>query len=165
MTAGARLLEDVLDEARAKKAQLEQTYNVPVLLVVSEESESDGVTAVTGPMGAGQGPSGPATFVVPLQPRYPIPGKARLSFGRSTICDLILPFSSISKHHGYFEELDGGWMVLDVGSTNGTSVDDHDVGKNGRVLNDGSALKLGRVSARFLSAKAFCDVLRQRIGI
>jgi hypothetical protein len=165
MTGGALLLDAVLEEARKLGAQLEKTYDVPVLLVVGEENEADGVTHVTGPGGPSKAHDrAPQTFVVPLQPRYPTAGKVRLSFGRATICDLVLPFSSISKHHGYFEQTGTGWMVLDVGSTNGTMVDDNDVGKNGKALTDGCALRLGHVSARFLSAKAFCAVLRQRLG-
>lgn len=172
MNSATQTLDDVLNEARTKGAQLEQAFDVPVLLVVSDETELDGATAVTSPASAaksGEERKGPVTYVVPLQPRYkekhPSGADSKLSFGRSTVCDVVLPFSPISKHHGFFAHAGSVWSVEDVGSTNGTVVNGHKAGASGLLLTDGCSLQMGAVVARFLSAKAFCAVLRERLAL
>lgn len=167
MVQGTQSLDAVLELARTAGPQLEESFDVPVLLVVSEDEEEEGVTAVTSPGSLrpeSVKPKEPVTYVVPIQPRFK--GAAlRLSFGRSIVCDLNVPCSSISKHHGYFDSIGEVWSVQDAGSTNGTQIDGHPVTKTGAALTDGCALTLGRASARYLSAKAFCAMLRMRLGI
>lgn len=92
----------------------------------------------------------PVLLVVAVgkNPKLPV---NKLSFGRSTICDVVLPFSAISKHHGYFENAGATWLVTDVGSTNGTQVNGRSAAKGQKVpLDDGATLQMGKVSARFV---------------
>jgi pSer/pThr/pTyr-binding forkhead associated (FHA) protein len=43
--------------------------------------------------------------------------------GRSSRCDIQLPDEeSVSKEHARFEQADGGWQLVDLGTTNGTFV-------------------------------------------
>jgi len=46
-----------------------------------------------------------------------------LVIGRLPECDLCLPFSEVSRHHSrIYQDRDGRWMIEDLGSTNGTVV-------------------------------------------
>lgn len=48
---------------------------------------------------------------------------ARLIVGRAEDCDIRIKSSSVSRHHCAIEIDDGDWVVRDLGSTLGTSVD------------------------------------------
>ena len=175
MNSGAQRLEEVLAEARRNRDKLEQLVDVPVLLVVSDEMDADNAAITTPGVKVPQvsprppstpGRPAPTTWVVPIQARNPKNKSPRLAFGRSSICDVVLPFSPVSKHHGYFERTPQGWLVIDVGSTNGTTVDGKAATQaNPLPMNDGAALQLGKVSARFLTAQGFVAVLRQRLSV
>lgn len=162
-------LDAVLAEARRHLDKLEATFDSPVLLVVAEDAEWDGATSVTAP-GSRRPPTSPpsrapGTFVVPIRSRNPKVKTDRLSFGRAPICDVVLPFSPVSKHHGYFVQSPSGWLAVDVGSTNGTVVDGKPASEAQPVpLHSGATVQLGKLSARFLSAVAFVGMLRQRLG-
>lgn len=164
MISGIQSLESILKLARTRTGALDATFDVPVLLLVSEEAEYEAVTAVGSVPTTEVSGDSRTTLVIPIQARAPAPGQPQLSFGRSTVCDIMIPVASVSKHHGYFQAMAQGWLVSDVGSTNGTSVEGQPVTKSGTPLTDGCSLRLGRVLAQFLSAKSFCDVLRQRLA-
>lgn len=167
MIQGLHPLDAVVAEARKNPQALEATFNVPVLLVVADDPALDGATAVTGPGGpspASASSRGPTTWIAPVQPRFATSAPTKIAFGRSSVCDVVLPFSPVSKHHGYFEQANGVWYVVDVGSTNGTLVDGRKAEHRGLPLRDGSTLALGRVTARFFGPQAFQAVLRQRLA-
>ena len=48
----------------------------------------------------------------------------RISLGRSPSCDLVLSDASVSKLHAHFRDQDGALRVSDVGSQNGTWLND-----------------------------------------
>jgi hypothetical protein len=152
---GPAPLQEVLKHARANSAALAATYSTPVLLVAPEQpgtgslhgehpdDDDDGPMTQTLPAvalgdvnamiasGQTRAPANfdaPNTLVVPVQRRMSKSKEPKISFGRATICDVVLNYSPVSKHHGYFEEQVGVWHVFDVGSTNGTVLD----GKNAR---------------------------------
>src|SRR5437773_538016 len=61
--------------------------------------------------------------------------KTLLRVGRSEDADIVLADSSISRNHAEVESTDQGWIVRDLGSTNGTFVN------GGRVSRAGHKLK------------------------
>lgn len=169
MNRGPQSMEDILAEARKNLEQLEACFNVPVLLGVSDEGFVDGPTAVTAP-GAPpplvEPPSGHGTFVVGLQPRNGDGAPDKISFGRSTNCDVVMPFAPVSKQHGYFALIGSTWHVIDTGSTNGTVMDGRTAEKQVALpMTDGTVLQFGAVKVRFLTAKRFVAALRERLGI
>src|SRR5690349_6891480 len=63
---------------------------------------------------------GQKTIVIPLQ-AGPSSLAGRISLGRSSICDVALPFPTLSKVHAYLTEAAGNvWRLEDAGSLNGT---------------------------------------------
>lgn len=68
--------------------------------------------------------------------------------GRSSKCDVQVDQASVSRAHARIEMGETGFRVVDLGSTNGTFV--NDVAVNDRVLNDGDFIKIGRTIFKFL---------------
>jgi hypothetical protein len=59
----------------------------------------------------------------PRLPRLALPGddRPRYVVGRGSACDLVLADLTVSRVHAELRrELDGGWMLVDLGSLNGT---------------------------------------------
>lgn len=55
----------------------------------------------------------------PLEPLRLLPSAGEVTIGRSTVCDLVLPFPSISRVHARLRYRDGEWWIEDAGSRNG----------------------------------------------
>ena len=74
-----------------------------------------------------------------------------LRFGRSSSNSLHVPDEELSRNHCIFErEGDTGIVVIDLGSANGTFVNDQQLGTSRYVLKEGDTLEAG--SSRFLVA-------------
>lgn len=73
-----------------------------------------------------------------------------LSFGRSHECDVILQDHNCSRHHAEVRKIDEGFEVVDLGSTNGTFINNVQVQR--QVLREGDALRMGRTSFRFVTS-------------
>lgn len=71
--------------------------------------------------------------------------------GRGSSADVALKHHSISKAHAWFEEKDGGWVLHDSRSRNGTFVDGKRVSPSGSMRVHSSArLTFGTLQAFFL---------------
>jgi diguanylate cyclase (GGDEF)-like protein len=76
-------------------------------------------------------------------------GHGTFEIGRSSRSDLPIDQESISRHHARIT-FDGGRHVIeDLGSTNGTFVNDQNVRRN--PLKDGDQIKLGRSILKYMS--------------
>src|SRR5918996_226258 len=81
--------------------------------------------------------------------RYPL-GPGPFTIGREEGNTVRLEVDSVSRQHAQIFERDGGYFVADLGSTNGTCVNEHEV-KDGTPLRSGDQLRVGRVIFKFLS--------------
>jgi len=61
--------------------------------------------------------------------------------GRAQDCSICIPAESISSHHAQLSPTEEGWVLEDLGSSNGTSVNGQPIGKT--VLVNGSQILLG----------------------
>jgi pSer/pThr/pTyr-binding forkhead associated (FHA) protein len=52
---------------------------------------------------------------------YAIP-KATITLGRAPDNDLVLAFPTVSSHHARLEQHGSGYQLIDLGSTNGTTI-------------------------------------------
>jgi sigma-B regulation protein RsbU (phosphoserine phosphatase) len=76
---------------------------------------------------------------------------ARTVIGRSTSADLPLDHVSVSRRHAELVPLsDGRWLLKDLGSRNGTSVNGQLISE--RVLGDGDQISIGEMTLRFSHA-------------
>jgi two-component system, cell cycle response regulator len=78
----------------------------------------------------------------------------RMVIGRGRRCDIKLDQQSVSRMHARIERRGDEFFIQDLGSMNGTFVDDAAV--EGRALTNGALIKVGKTILRFshLHAKA-----------
>ena len=70
---------------------------------------------------------------------------SRCLVGRSGACDLVLAEKNVSGHHAALEWQGGSWQVQDLGSRNGTFVDEQRIDPQARaVVVAGTRLRFGR---------------------
>lgn len=80
--------------------------------------------------------------------RIPI-GAGQIIIGRSSKCDVQIDQESVSRNHARIRSDGKGYWVRDLGSTNGTYVNDELVDE--RELRDGDQVKVGRTIFKFMS--------------
>lgn len=81
--------------------------------------------------------------------RIPLTGGV-FEIGRSSKCDLTIDQDSVSRHHAQIARTrDGYYTVADLGSTNGTYVNDVAVTEQ-HNLTDGDQVKIGRTIFKFM---------------
>jgi hypothetical protein len=91
----------------------------------------------------------PARTGLPGGTAFDVPGNTTV--GRDESNGIVLVDPSISGRHASIERTARGWLVRDLGSTNGTSVGARDVGATGVALRPGDELRVGAVRFRFLA--------------
>ncbi len=108
--------------------------------------------------GVAAGDAGRAPSAIQIPPELvtvagPAPGKVfeltkdRLSLGRLPDSDIPLADPGASRRHAEIRRENGEWVIADVGSTNGTMVNEHAVGE--RALHDGDRITIGRTVLEF----------------
>ena len=50
----------------------------------------------------------------------PLPARGTIVVGRSRGCDVVMPQATVSRRHLELRALDGAWLAVDLGSSNGT---------------------------------------------
>jgi pSer/pThr/pTyr-binding forkhead associated (FHA) protein len=70
-----------------------------------------------------------------------------MTIGRGRRCDIRLGQDSVSRMHARIERRGNEFFIQDLGSMNGTFVDDAAV--EGRALADGALIKVGKIILRF----------------
>jgi len=76
--------------------------------------------------------------------------EAAATLGRSEHADLVLADPAVSGEHARLERVGRAWVITDLGSTNGTRLNDAPV--DGRTpLTDGDVLALGTVRLQVLA--------------
>ena len=75
---------------------------------------------------------------------------AAIEIGRQPTCDFPIDQESVSRRHARIVWTSQHWHVVDLGSTNGTYVNDELV--TDRVLRDGDQIKIGRSILKFLES-------------
>ena len=73
---------------------------------------------------------------------------AEVIIGRATTAGLMVPDSSMSRHHARLFQRDGRWWAEDLGATNGTTLNDQPLVEP-RALDSGDRLRLGATVVRF----------------
>lgn len=152
-------LEETVFLARRHANDLEAHFTRPVLLVVAPAEDWAETTQARNTIEADVvSVQMMPTLVVELR------GDGDVSFGRAPQNGVILPFAAMSKHHGYFRQEGGRWLITDAGSKNGTFVDGARVANGAMVpIRDGGSLRFGDVTVKFWLPKSFCLDLRKRM--
>jgi DNA-binding NtrC family response regulator len=89
----------------------------------------------------------------------------RVVIGKSRQCDVVLPDDSVSRQHVEIKRDGDHYRVVDLGSTNGTFIDNAKVAD--AFLKPGDVLGVGKVQLRFLPRDARAELLpsdQERFG-
>jgi diguanylate cyclase (GGDEF)-like protein len=78
-------------------------------------------------------------------------GEQPITIGRGTSCGFMLDLDSVSRQHARVEWNGAMHRIVDLGSTNGTFVNEARVGE--RALQDGDRVGIGKVLLKYLSGK------------
>jgi diguanylate cyclase (GGDEF)-like protein len=76
-------------------------------------------------------------------------GPKETVIGRGQDCDILLDRDAVSRRHARVEPAEDGWRAVDLGSTNGSYVNDVPIQE--RTLHDGDRLKIGNTIFKFLT--------------
>ena len=118
---------------------------------MSKSKDTQSVTASSeGPILVYEGPDGAQ--------RYPV-GQDPIAIGRGASSDIRLGDLSLSGDHCRIEPSGRGWKIVDLGSRNGTFV--NEVLVKQRKLQDGDRFRLGRAQFRFLTSSEEEDQIAQ----
>jgi diguanylate cyclase (GGDEF)-like protein len=82
--------------------------------------------------------------------RAPI-GRGAFQIGRASKNELPIDQESVSRHHARITTHGRGYIIEDLGSTNGTYVNDEKIGKERCPLKDGDQIRVGRSILKFMS--------------
>lgn len=81
--------------------------------------------------------------------------KPTTSAGRQPGNDIVLATAAVSRYHATFDVAEGQVFVVDLGTVNGTFVNDRQIEPNSRVeLSEGDVIIMGDMRLQFRSAKA-----------
>ena len=89
---------------------------------------------------------------------FPLTGRVA-DIGRAVENDLVLPDQGVSRRHARVQRSDEGWVLTDLGSTNGTLVNHRQLG-GGHLLRPGDRVQVG--SAVLLAQEEPGDGVPQR---
>jgi pSer/pThr/pTyr-binding forkhead associated (FHA) protein len=120
--------------------------------LLSDDDETTATTMVPPPV---KPPAGGAASVVRLPARKG--SEQTLVVGRGEECDLLLAERSISRRHAELAARDDGFVVRDLGSSNGTQVNGRAAPQGGYLLSPGDIVAFGDVELLFLDAEAFWE--------
>jgi hypothetical protein len=109
---------------------------------------------------SGRGPAG-RMRVIPLVKAPSSPYSDRISIGRARNCDVVLRDGSVSKLHAHVrKEDDGSFVLIDLGSHNGTKIHDVRVSPNQPAkVRSGDVVTIGGVTVRVADAPAIHSLL------
>ena len=141
------MCRELADEARRHAKQEGYRFVGPVHVEIERD---DSVTTGTFLMAADvrESPGGAAvgTVVLPDGKRVGV-GEEPVSIGRMPECDVVLGDHNVSRRHAEVRRQDGGFVIVDLGSTNGTKV--NGAGVRERRLEDGDEITVGASTLRF----------------
>ena len=93
--------------------------------------------------------------------RHDLIGKL-LRVGRESVNDIVLEDSGVSRTHARIERRAEGWVLMDVGSTNGTLLNNHKLSSI-RLLKNGDQLRFGSVILKYLSGADIENAFHEEI--
>jgi hypothetical protein len=118
---------------------------VEVELLV-DDAQRTGTFAITSRMQEGQGGAGAGSLMLPTGDRFTL-NEYTISVGRHPESNLVLADSNVSRNHAEIRPQGEGFVVVDLGSTNGTRV--NGVRVDQQVLRDGDEITFGNTRIRF----------------
>jgi pSer/pThr/pTyr-binding forkhead associated (FHA) protein len=113
---------------------------------VVEPSQRTGTFAIDARFREGPGGSGAGSLLLPSGERYVL-REHKVVLGRLPDCDITLVDPNVSRQHAEIQPRGDGFVLVDLGSTNGSRVNGIRVAE--RELRDGDELGFGNIRLTF----------------
>ena len=88
-------------------------------------------------------------------------GDEPVSIGRQPDNALVLADELTSRHHCVIEPWEGGFRIRDLGSANGTKLNDQKISSD--LLDNGDVVRIGTVEVRFIDPEQLAPRRRQNV--
>jgi hypothetical protein len=141
------LRRELADAAREHARDEQYSFIGPVEIVVDgDPAVRTGVLTVESRLVEGEGGLPPGSLLLPTGDRVPL-GEYIVSVGRQQDCTIVLADPNVSRRHAEVRPSGDGFMVADLGSTNGTKVNGVRVAE--QHLHDGDEVRFGNTVVHF----------------
>ena len=144
----AELVSELISVARDHAREENYVFLGPVAVeMITDADMSAGIVLVSGEMRAADG--GAAALVLPDGRRHAL-GASPVTIGRLPECEIALADANASRRHVEIRPSNdgaGGFILIDLGSTNGTRV--NGVGVHNHRLRHGDEITIGATHLRF----------------
>ena len=111
-----------------------------------DERQRTGAFQITGRMREGTGGVGAGSLLLPTGDRLPL-GEQTVTFGRKPESTVQLADPNVSRNHAEIRPQGNGWVLIDLGSTNGTRV--NGVRVSSHELTEGDEISFGNTRVTF----------------
>ncbi len=143
----ASLRRELCDVAREHAREEGYSFVGPVEVdIVADPDLRTGQLEVSARLVEGEGGLPPGGLLLPTGDRVPL-GEYVVTMGRSPESTVVLADPNVSRHHAEVRPAVDGFVVVDLGSTNGTRVNGVQVGEH--HLRDGDEVRVGNTVIRF----------------
>ena len=141
------LARELSDAAREHARDEGYSFLGPVEVeLVVDDHQRTGTFTIESRFREGQGGAGAGSLVLPTGERFVLREQAT-TIGRLPECDITLVDPNVSRNHAEIRPQGDGFVVVDLGSTNGTRV--NGIAVREHVLSDGDTLAFGSTLLRF----------------
>lgn len=113
-----------------------------------EDAMRTGAFRITGRLKEGQGGSGGGSLLLPTGDRLPLSDQT-ITIGRRPDSSIVLGDPNVSRNHAEIRPSGSGYLLVDLGSTNGSRVNGVRVAN--QELQDGDEILFGNTAVRFES--------------
>lgn len=141
------LVRELADAAREHARDEGYTFLGPVEVeLVVDERLHTGAFQIEGRMKEGVGGAGAGSLLLPTGERVTL-AEHTVTIGRNPDCTIVLADPNVSRTHAEIRPQGTGFVVVDLGSTNGSKVNGSKIDQ--RELVDGDELAFGNTKMRF----------------
>jgi hypothetical protein len=141
------LVRELCDAAREHARDEGYTFLGPVEVeLVVDDRMHTGAFQIEGKMREGVGGSGAGSLVLPTGERVVL-GERTITVGRMPESNIVLADPNVSRNHAEIRPQGNGFVVIDLGSTNGTRI--NGVRVTEQQLADGDEITFGNTRMRF----------------
>lgn len=140
------LTRELADAAREHARDEGYSFLGPVAVTLEVAGVRTGTCQVQARLREGAGGSGAGSLVLPTGDRIPL-GEEVVTIGRRADSTIVLSDPNVSRNHAEIRPAGKGWVLVDLGSTNGSQV--NGIRVSIQPLDDGAEMSFGNTRIWF----------------
>ncbi len=140
------LTRELSDAAREHARSEGYSFLGPVAVTLEAGAVRTGTCQVAARLREGHGGAGAGSLVLPTGDRIPL-GEDVITIGRRAESTIVLSDPNVSRNHAEIRPAGAGWVLVDLGSTNGSRVNGARVSIH--PLEDGNEISFGNTHIWF----------------